>query len=254
MSGTDALLLTNQIAIVTGSGSGIGAATARILGARGARLVLADRDAASVTAVAEELQSQGIDAVAVPTDISDELSVAELVSAARARGPIAVLVNSAGITGPLGRKTHELDIEAFDSTLAVNLRGAILLTMGVLPDMLEAQYGRIMQVVSIAGKEGNPGMAPYNSAKAGLIGFVKGCAKEYATSGITVNAIAPAVIRGPMAEGEPPAVIEYMLSRIPMRRMGEPIEVAEVIAFAVSPACTFTTGFVFDATGGRATY
>ena len=97
-------------------------------------------------------------------------------------------------------------------------------------------------------------MAPYNMAKSGLIGFVKGCAKEYATHGISVNAIAPAVIRSPMVEGEPPEQIEYMLGKIPMHRMGEPSEVAEVIAFAASPACSFTTGFVFDASGGRATY
>jgi 3-oxoacyl-[acyl-carrier protein] reductase len=97
-------------------------------------------------------------------------------------------------------------------------------------------------------------MAPYNMAKAGLIGFVKGCGKEYATNGITVNAIAPAVIRSPMMESEPAEQIEYMLGKIPMHRMGEPEEVAEVIAFAVSKACRFTTGFVFDASGGRATY
>lgn len=97
-------------------------------------------------------------------------------------------------------------------------------------------------------------MAPYNMAKAGLIGFVKGCAKEYATQGITVNAIAPAVIRGPMMDAEPREQIEYMLGKIPMRRLGEPGDVAEVISFAVSPACNFTTGFVFDASGGRATY
>jgi NAD(P)-dependent dehydrogenase (short-subunit alcohol dehydrogenase family) len=111
-----------------------------------------------------------------------------------------------------------------------------------------------MHVASIAGKEGNPHMSPYNISKAGLIGFVKGAAKEYATSGITINAIAPAVIRSPMVEDQPEDTMNYMLARIPMRRMGEPEEVAEVIAFAVSKACSFTTGVVFDASGGRATY
>jgi len=243
-----------QVAIVTGAGSGIGAATARLLASRDAQVVIADRDQEAGEAVAASIVEAGGRAVAVPTDVSNPADVSAAVEHARSLGPLAILVNSAGVTGPLGKKAHELGIDDFDRTLGVNLRGAVLLTLEVLPDMVAAGYGRIMHVASIAGKEGNPGMTPYDASKAGLIGFVKGVAKEYATHGITVNAIAPAVIRGPMAEGEPQETIDYMLSRIPIGRMGEPTEVAETIAFAVSPACSFTTGFVFDASGGRATY
>jgi 3-oxoacyl-[acyl-carrier protein] reductase len=246
--------LAGQVAIVTGAGSGIGAATARLLVSRGASVIVADRDELAGERVASAIRESGGQSIAVATDVSDPASISAMADVARQHGPISILVNSAGVTGPLGRKTHELAIEQFDSTLAVNLRGAVLATMEVLPDMIAAEYGRIVHVASIAGKEGNPGMTPYDASKAGLIGFVKGVAKEYATQGITVNAVAPAVIRGPMAEGEPQETIDYMLSRIPMHRMGEPTEVAEVIAFAASPACSFTTGFVFDATGGRATY
>jgi 3-oxoacyl-[acyl-carrier protein] reductase len=224
------------------------------LGSRGAHIILVDRDEAKLVERHAALGSEGISVSHHVTDISRPNDVTALLDYARTQGTPSILVNSAGITGPLDRKTHQLDISDFDATYEINLRGAILLTMAVLPDMVHAGYGRIVHVASIAGKEGNPNMAPYNMAKAGLIGFVKGCAKEYATQGIAVNAIAPAVIRSPMVEGEPPEQIEYMLGKIPMHRMGEPSEVAEVIAFAASPACSFTTGFVFDATGGRATY
>jgi 3-oxoacyl-[acyl-carrier protein] reductase len=246
--------LEGQLALVTGAASGIGAATAHLLGLRGAHVVLVDRDEAKLLERHAALESEGVSVSHHVTDISQASDVSALLDFARSQGTPAILVNSAGITGPLDRKTHQLDIADFDATYSINLRGAILLTMAVLPDMVEAGYGRIVHVASIAGKEGNPNMAPYNMAKSGLIGFVKGCAKEYATQGISVNAIAPAVIRSPMVEGEPPEQIEYMLGKIPMHRMGEPSEVAEVIAFAASPACSFTTGFVFDASGGRATY
>lgn len=245
---------SGELAIVTGGASGIGAATAKILGERGAHVILVDRDRGKLEEMEGSLSAEGLSVSSNVTDISKPEDIAALVDSARQRGSVSVVVNSAGITGPLDRKTHELAIEDFDNTYAVNLRGAVLLTMAVLPDMVAAGYGRIVHVASIAGKEGNPNMAPYNMAKAGLIGFVKGCAKEYATHGITVNAIAPAVIRSPMAEDEPQEQIDYMLGKIPMRRMGEPSEVAEVIAFAASRACGFTTGFVFDASGGRATY
>ena len=251
---TSTLPLQGQLALVTGAASGIGAATAHLLGSRGAHVVLVDRDEAKLLEQHAALESEGVSVSHHVTDISQASDVSALLDFARSQGTPAVLVNSAGITGPLDRKTHQLDIADFDATYSINLRGAILLTMAVLPDMVEAGYGRIVHVASIAGKEGNPNMAPYNMAKSGLIGFVKGCAKEYATHGISVNAIAPAVIHSHMVEGEPPEQIEYMLGKIPMHRMGEPSEVAEVIAFAASPACSFTTGFVFDASGGRATY
>jgi 2-dehydro-3-deoxy-L-rhamnonate dehydrogenase (NAD+) len=250
----ESLSFTHQTAVVTGAGSGIGAATAKILAKRGADVVLADLDLPAAQRIAKMIVESGGKAVATETDISNNDSVQELMTFARSRGSLSVLVNSAGITGPLGRKVGELSIDDFNQTLAVNLLGTINLTLQALPSMVTNGYGRIAHVASIAGKEGNPMMAPYNTAKAGMIGFIKGCAKEYAGQGVTINAIAPAVIRSPMVESEPPSVVDYMISRIPMGRMGEPEEVAETLAFIVSKSCSFTTGFVFDASGGRATY
>jgi 3-oxoacyl-[acyl-carrier protein] reductase len=138
--------------------------------------------------------------------------------------------------------------------MAVNLYGAIWLTQAVLPIMKSQKYGRIVQVASIAGKEGNPKMAPYNTSKSGLIGFVKGVAKEVATLGITVNALAPAVIKTPLNENTSEEMLKYMVVKIPAGRLGEVGEVAEIISFMASKACSFTTGFTFDISGGRATY
>ena len=123
-----------------------------------------------------------------------------------------------------------------------------------MPQMLEHGYGRIMQIASIAGKEGNPNMGPYASTKAALIGHVKSSAKEVASKGVTINSVAPAVVRSPINDNTAPEVLAYMISRIPMGRIGEPEEVGDLVAFVVSPAASFTTGFVFDLTGGRATY
>lgn len=244
----------DQIAVVTGAASGIGLATSRILAQRGATVVMADLDATRLAESSQALEEQGLNVSWQATDIASPEQVEALIQGAREIGPVQVLVNSAGITGILGTPTHEVPFEAFQRAIAVNLLGAILLTQAVLPDMLARKYGRILHVSSIAGKEGNPMMTPYDASKSGLIGFVKGAAKEYATKGITINALAPAVIRSPMIEDQPQSVLDYMISRIPIGRIGEPSEVAEVIAFAVSPLCSFTTGFVFDASGGRATY
>jgi 2-dehydro-3-deoxy-L-rhamnonate dehydrogenase (NAD+) len=163
-------------------------------------------------------------------------------------------VNCAGITGRTSVTTHEVDVDDFDTVYRVNLRGAFLVSRSVIPRMLPHGYGRLLHVASIAGKEGNAGMLAYSATKAGLIGMVKVMGKEYAETGITVNALAPAVIRTAMVEALPQEQVDYMTSRIPMRRGGELSEAAEMIAWIVSPACSFTTGFTFDLSGGRATY
>lgn len=250
----DSRRFDGQVAIVAGGASGIGRASAFRLASLGATVVVADYAPDQLQKTLAELVDAGYRATSCVTDVSDPDSVHGLVEHAAEHGDVSVLVNSAGITGPLDRPVHQLDLSEFRRTVDVNLWGTVYLTKAVLPAMLAAGYGRMMHVASIAGKEGNPHMSPYNISKAGLIGFVKGAAKEYATSGITINAIAPAVIRSPMVEDQPEDTLNYMLGRIPMKRMGEPEEVAEVIAFAVSRACSFTTGVVFDASGGRATY
>ena len=170
------------------------------------------------------------------------------------KAKIDALVNCAGYPGPTGVLVETINWSDFQKVIEVNLYGAIWLTQAVLPGMKKQKYGRIVQVASIAGKEGNPKMSPYNTAKAGLIGFVKGVAKEVATDGITINSLAPAVIATPININTAKETLDYMISKIPAGRLGEPSEVAEIIAFMGSKACSFTTGFTFDISGGRATY
>lgn len=244
-----------RVAIVTGGGSGIGAATANALTVRGNRVFVADINEDAVHKVAAQITAVGGQASGTALDVSSQEAISAFIAQVMSEvGRIDILVNSAGITGPVGAPSHELSTADFHKTFAVNLFGAINLTNAVMPHMIDAGYGRIVHVASIAGKEGNPNMAPYNASKSGMIGFVKGVAKEVASLGVTVNAIAPAVIRSPMNDDVTDETMKYMVSRIPMGRLGEPAEVAEIIAFIVSPECSFTTGFVFDASGGRATY
>jgi 3-oxoacyl-[acyl-carrier protein] reductase len=156
--------------------------------------------------------------------------------------------------GPTGIRITDYSVEAYDQIYAVNLRGAFLMTKYAVQAMEKRSYGRILLIASIAGKEGNPYMAGYSSMKAGVIGLVKGIGKEYAEIGITVNGLAPAVIRTAMNEATAPEQLAYMTARIPMKRMGTVEEVAAISAWIVSRESSFTTGFVFDISGGRATY
>jgi len=177
-----------------------------------------------------------------------------LLSPMHVTGRIHAVVNCAGITGRTNVKGHEVDLADFDSVYRINLRGALVLSRAVLPAMLAQGYGRVLHVASIAGKEGNAGMAAYSATKAGLIGLVKSIAKDYPETGVTINALAPAVIRTPLVDALPEATVKYMTDKIPMHRCGDLSEVASMIAWIVSPACSFTTGFTFDLSGGRATY
>jgi 2-dehydro-3-deoxy-L-rhamnonate dehydrogenase (NAD+) len=241
--------------LVVGAGSGIGRAAAEFLAAQGAAVGCVDRNGDSAQEAAEAIRRAGGQAVAETADVTEEATVAPAVDRiARSLGPVQALVNCAGVTGRTNVKAHEADLADFDAVCRINLRGALVLSQAVLPQMLSRNYGRILHVASIAGKEGNAGMTAYSASKAGLIGLVKSMAKDYAETGITINALAPAVILTPMVEALPQATVDYMTAKIPMRRCGTLEEVSAMIAWIVSPACSFTTGFTFDLSGGRATY
>ncbi len=250
---TDQRDFDGQVVLVVGAASGIGRAAAQLIASRGATLVVADLDKAGLASLQSELSLSANQIKTV--DLSSQSSIQELVaSVITDHGQIDALVNTAGIVGPTNTKLEDTDWAAFEKTVAINLFGTVWLTQAVIPHMKSKKYGRIAHVASIAGKEGNPGMHAYNTSKAGMIGFVKGVGKEVAADGITINAFAPAVIRTPFNAGTSDETLKYMLARIPMGRVGEPEEAAEMLAFMVSRACSFTTGFTFDASGGRATY
>lgn len=242
-------------AVVIGGGAGIGESTARLLAARGVVVTVVDRNGDAAEAVAEGIRQAGGAAHSAPADVTDEQALRVVFDAAVARsGTVHAVINSAGIQGPLGRRSHEVELEEFERTLAINLTPGLTIARVAIPHFLERGYGRIVHVASIAGKEGNPNMIGYSSSKAGLIGLVKSQGKEYSRDGITVNAVAPAVIRTPFLDSQPQSVVDYMLEKIPMGRTGSLDEVAEMLAFIASPAASFTTGFTFDLSGGRATY
>jgi 3-oxoacyl-[acyl-carrier protein] reductase len=250
---TDVRDFYGQVVLLVGAASGIGRAAARLIASRGATIVIADLDNAGLTSLQSELELG--DNQIKTVDLSNQSSIQELVTSVVVdHGQIDALVNTAGIVGPTNTKVEDVDWAAFEKTVAINLFGTIWLTQAVIPHMKSKKYGRIAHVASIAGKEGNPGMHAYNTSKAGMIGFVKGVGKEVAADGITINALAPAVIRTPFNAGTSDETLKYMLARIPMGRVGEAEEAAEMLAFMVSRACSFTTGFTFDASGGRATY
>jgi 3-oxoacyl-[acyl-carrier protein] reductase len=245
----------DHVMIVAGAGSGIGAAAAQELASRGARVACLDINAGGADATRARIADDGGEAMGLPCDITDPGAVADAV--ARVTGDwssVQGLVNCVGITGKTGVPAHDIPLEDFDRVLSINLRGAFIISQHVLPVMLEAGYGRILHVASIAGKEGNAGMVSYSASKAGLIGMVKSMGKECAGAGVTVNALAPAVIETPLLDGMPQEQIDYMTQKIPMGRLGTLDEVADIIAWAVSPAASFTTAFTFDLSGGRATY
>lgn len=239
-----------RVAIVTGGASGIGEATARRLAAEGAKVALFDADAANLERVAGE-----IGAASFVVDIGNEATVRDSVAAvARQYGRLDIAVNSAGVVGPTSTKIVDFDSEAFARVLQINLFGSFYITKYAIPHMLVNNYGRVLLLASIAGKEGNPGMIGYSASKAAVIGIAKAIGKEYAESGITVNAMAPAVIASPMNAKTSPAQLQYMIDRVPMKRLGSVEEAAAMACWIVSEEASFNTGAVFDLSGGRATY
>ena len=242
----------NTTAIVTGAASGIGLAIARRLSQDGATVALLDLNADKLSALAAEL---GGGAVAYPLDLTQPEAVNTVIGQIAGQlGRIDVLINAAGITGLTQTPTHNMPLAEVQRVFAINFWGSLYTTQAVLPHMLARHYGRILHIASIAGKEGNPGMLGYSASKAAVIGMTKAQGKEYAETGITINALAPAVIRTPLVDALPDAQVTYMTDRIPMKRCGTLSEVADVAAFIVSPGNSFTTGFCYDLSGGRATY
>ena len=236
--------LDKRTALVTGAASGIGRACAKRLAEEGLEVAAADLQADGLAAIAEDVARTHV------LDVTDYEAVAAAVADI---GQIDVVVNSAGIVGPQV-PIWEMPLEDWERTLAVNLTGTFNTIKATIGGMRRRGWGRIVNIASIAGKEGNPNMVGYSASKAAVIGLTKSVGKEVARDGVIVNAIAPAVIATPMNADTAPDVLEYMLARIPMGRLGLVDEVAELVSWLSSDACSFSTAAVYDISGGRATY
>ncbi|WP_020650204.1 SDR family NAD(P)-dependent oxidoreductase [Solimonas variicoloris] len=245
--------LEGRVAVITGGARGIGYATAERMLASGAAVSLWDIDAERLQQAQAALARP--QRVAIRTvELTDEHAVDAAALATRERfGKIDILVNNAGITGGNG-PTWELDPAVWRRVLDVNLMGPVLTVRAIVPSMLENGYGRIVNIASVAGKEGNPNASHYSASKAGLIGLTKSLGKELATKNILVNCITPATANTEILTQMKPEHIEYMRSRIPMGRLGEPQETAAMICWLSSEDCSFTTASTFDISGGRTTY
>ena len=245
--------LQGRVAVVTGGAQGIGLATAQRMLRSGARVVLWDVNAAQLDEACRANKALG-----ALSGETVELTDDDAVAAATQRvhelhGRIDILVNNAGITGGNAR-TWELDPATWRRVIEVNLVAPYLTCRALAPIMVAQGYGRIVNVASVAGKEGNPNASHYSASKAGLIALTKSLAKELATHGVLVNAVAPAAARTPIFEQMTQAHIDYMLAKIPMGRFVEPDEIASMISWLSSEECSFSTGAVFDLSGGRSTY
>ena len=245
--------LRGRVAVITGGAQGIGYATAERMLASGASVVLWDIDAARLDQAVAALASRG----PVSTDsveLTEQDSVAAAAAATLARhGRIDILVNNAGITGG-NAPTWELDPAVWRRVVEVNLIAPFLACRAVVPQMIAQGYGRIVNIASVAGKEGNPNASHYSASKAGLIGLTKSLGKELATKGVLVNAVAPAAARTAIFDQMAPEHIAFMLGKIPMGRLVTVEEVAAMVCWLASEESSFSTGAVFDLSGGRATY
>ena len=249
----NAIDLKNRTAIVTGGAQGIGFAIAKRMLVSGAAVALWDIDASALDKAAAALKSDGRVHGAI-VDVTDEAAIARGAEALmREFGRIDILVNNAGITGG-NAPLWKLEPEAWRRVVEVNLIAPYLTCRAVVPHMISAGYGRIVNIASIAGKEGNPNASHYSASKAGLIGLTKSLAKELATTGVLVNCVTPAAAKTQLFDQMKPEHIDYMLSKIPMNRFVEVDELAAMVAWLASQECSFSTGAVFDISGGRAVY
>lgn len=246
---------SDQIAIISGGADGLGKGIGVRIASEGARVILLDINEAFLAATVEEFTSLGYQAEGYVVDIADEVAVRNVfASTIEKYGQVDIMVNAAGIVGPTSTAIVDYPTEAFDRLYQINLRGSFIMSKYAVKAMMPKNYGRILLIASIAGKDGNPNMIGYTASKAGVIGLVKGIGKEYATTNITVNGLAPAVIKTAMNENTSPEQLAYMTSKIPMNRFGTVEEVAALSAWIVSREASFNTGFVFDLSGGRATF
>ena len=246
--------LEGKVAIVTGSATGIGYGISKRLANDGANLVMVDVDANMLEQSASEVAARSREVEISIGDVSEPQTAQEAANRAIDKwGKIDILVNNAGIGGINGN-IWELDVDEMDRVYRTNLRGVFSFCHEVIPHMLEKDYGRIVNIASIAGKEGNPRMVPYSSTKAAVIGLTKSVGKELAGTGVLANCITPAVVQTRILEEFTPEQVQYMVDRIPVGRTGEIAEIAALVAWLASDECSFSTGAVFDISGGRATY
>jgi 3-oxoacyl-[acyl-carrier protein] reductase len=239
-----------RTAIVTGAASGLGKAAAARIVAEGGKVVLWDLNAETLEAAKNDTGATAVFAV----DVSDQAAVAVAAKASRdALGKIDILINSAGITGATV-PVWEFPVDSWLKVMDINLNGLFYCCREVIPFMLDNGYGRIVNVASVAGKEGNPNASAYSASKAGVIGLTKSLGKELAQKGVIVNALTPATFESPILAQLPPSQVDYMRGKIPMGRLGEVEESATMVTFMASEECSFTTASVFDTSGGRTTY
>ncbi|UZK64673.1 SDR family NAD(P)-dependent oxidoreductase [Sphingomonas sp. M1-B02] len=239
-----------RTAVITGGTGGLGLAVARRFIAEGGKVALWDMNGEALAKAADEIGATHT----VALDVADPAAVAAAAKeSAAALGRIDVLVNSAGITGATV-PVHEFPLESWQRVIDINLNGLFYCCREVIPVMLANGYGRIVNVASVAGKEGNPNASAYSASKAGVIGLTKSLGKELAGKGIIANALTPATFESPILEQLPPSQVDYMRSKIPMGRLGEAEESAAMILFMASEECSFTTASTFDTSGGRTTY
>ena len=239
-----------RAAIVTGGASGLGKAAAARIIAEGGQVSLWDLNAESVASVAAEIGAAHFAAL----DVSDAEAVAGAADAANeVLGRIDILIASAGITGATV-PVHEFPLDSWRRVVDINLNGVFYCCRAAIPHMLKGGYGRIVNVASVAGKEGNPNASAYSASKAGVIGFTKSLGKELATRGVIANCLTPATFQSPILDQLPQSQIDYMRSKIPLGRLGEVEEVAAMVCFMASEECSFTTASTFDTSGGRTTY
>lgn len=250
----NAIDLKGRSAVITGGASGIGAAIARRLATSGARVAIWDIDPKAAKDLADTLPAVGGAHLAVSVDVTNEASVADACARTiEGFGRIDILVCSAGITGP-NTTTWLYEPAEWRRVMDVNVNGVFLCNRAVVQEMLKTDYGRVINIASIAGKDGNPNAPAYSASKAAVIGLTKSLGKETAKTGIRVNCITPAAVHTPIFDQMSQSHIDFMLSKIPMGRFGLVDEVAAMVAWMASEECSFTTGAVFDLSGGRAVY